>query len=255
MYQILQYLKFLWKSKNQHDVHSPFVFDFVTKCLYDKKTYPEYRQIENFRKKLKSDQTKLQIDDLGAGSRILNSHERKISELAKTSGSSQKQSRLLVRLAKYFQPNKILELGTSLGISTYAFALGSEEAKIITVEGAKQLFDFTSNQAEFEGRNIHFFNNNFENQLEQFSEEKWDMVFLDGDHTKDGTLNYFESLLKNLHNNSVLIIDDIYWSNGMTEAWELIKTHPKVKVTVDLFFKGLVFFREEQAKENFKIRL
>jgi hypothetical protein len=41
----------------------------------------------------------------------------------------------------------------------------------------------------------------------------------------------------------------------MKEAWEIIKVHPQVTVTVDLFWIGLVYFKKGQVKEDFLIRI
>ena len=82
-----------------------------------------------------------------------------------------------------------------------------------------------------------------------------DLIFFDGNHQKEATLNYFNQLLPLAHNDSVFIFDDIHWSKGMEEAWEKIKKHPEVRVTIDSFYWGIVFFRKEQEKEHFTIRL
>jgi predicted O-methyltransferase YrrM len=80
-------------------------------------------------------------------------------------------------------------------------------------------------------------------------------VFVDGNHQKEATLRYFKLCLPKVHENSLLIFDDIYWSRGMKEAWNEIKAHPEVTVTVDLFWIGLVYFRKGQVKEDFVIKL
>ena len=85
--------------------------------------------------------------------------------------------------------------------------------------------------------------------------QPFDLIFIDGNHQKKATLNYFEKLLSSMHNDSVMIFDDIHWSKEMEEAWEEIKLHPEVSVTIDIFHWGLVFFRREQAKEHFVIRV
>ena len=84
---------------------------------------------------------------------------------------------------------------------------------------------------------------------------QYSILFIDGNHQKEATLSYFEKLLPTVHNDSVMIFDDIHWSKGMEEAWEEIKAHPKVKVSIDTFQWGLVFFRREQEKEHFVIRV
>ena len=49
---LLAYLKFWLKSKNHHGVQSPFVYNFVTKCLYNKSNYNDYDRLKSYRKNL-----------------------------------------------------------------------------------------------------------------------------------------------------------------------------------------------------------
>ncbi|APY10020.1 methyltransferase [Seonamhaeicola sp. S2-3] len=254
MYQIIQYIKFLIKSTNQHGVHSPFVFNLVTKCFYNKNDYPAYNQIKKYRKSLLKNKHVIEITDLGSGSKKTKSNKRQVSEIAKTSGSSLKHAKLLFRLTNYFQPETIIELGTSLGIATQAMSLGNLDAKITSIEGCSNISAFSKEKLKT-FKNINLINADFSNILQKLNLNKYDFVFFDGNHQKEATLHYFETLLPKAHNNSVFIFDDIYWSKQMTEAWETIKQHPKVTVTINTFHWGFVFFRKEQAKEHFTIRV
>ncbi len=252
MYQILQYLKFLLTSTNQHGVHSPFVFDLVTKCLYDKTTYNDYALLKVYRKALLSNKEKIAITDFGAGSRRMKTTQRTIKDIANTL----KRAKLLYRLVNYLKPSQILELGTSLGIATQAMALGNNEARVASIEGCPNVSKVAKQQLEtFIIGNHTLKIGRFEAFLPSLKQSKWDLIFFDGNHQKEATLHYFEQFLPTINNDSLFIFDDIYWSKGMTEAWGVIKKHPKVTVTIDTFFWGLVFFRKEQAKENFKIRV
>lgn len=252
MYQIIAYIKFLAKASNQHGVHSPFIYNFVTKCLYDKEKHPAYNELDNYRNLLKDSKIKLEITDLGEGSRVLSPNKRKVSDMVKTSSSSKKESKLLYRVAKYFNFNSILELGTSLGMGTCAFNLANPLSKITTIEGCPNTSDYAkSNFIE----NINFIKGDFASTIVGLQETAFDCIYFDGHHNKEATIQYFESLLHKARNETVFIFDDIYWSKGMTEAWEYIKNHDAVSVTVDCFHLGFVFFRKEQAKEHFKIRL
>ncbi|HEX9828352.1 MAG TPA: class I SAM-dependent methyltransferase [Flavobacteriaceae bacterium] len=256
MYQALQYIKFLLTSTNQHGVHSPFVYDLVTKCFYDKANHESYPKLKSYRKALRSNTDKITITDLGAGSRRFNAEERPVNKLAKTSGTTLKRAKLLFRIVKYLKPKHILELGTSLGIATQAMALGNHEATVTSIEGCPNVSTLAKQHLDsFQVQNAVLKTGRFEDHLPMLSQHQWDLIFFDGNHQKEATLQYFEQLLPSAHNGSVFIFDDIYWSKSMTEAWETIKQHPKVTVTIDTFFWGMVFFRKEQAKENFKIRL
>lgn len=255
-YQIIAYLKFLVKSKNQHGVHSPFVFDLVTKCFYCDTNYPEYTELKSYRNSLLTNSQIIEITDFGSGSRVFDSNKRVVKDIAKNSGTSLKRAKLLYRLIRYFQPKSSLELGTSLGIGTFSMALAKSDAYIATIEGCPEISKFTKHQLEkFEIDNVQLKTGPFSQIIPSLDKTNWDFVFFDGHHDKEATLNYFEQLLPTIHNDSVFIFDDIHWSKGMTEAWDSIKKHPKVTVTIDTFFWGFVFFRKEQVKENFIIRL
>ena len=258
--QIKSYLKFLFHSKNEHGVHSPFVFDLVTKCFYDTTKYPEYETLKSYRKSLLENKNTIEVTDFGAGSRVFKSNTREISKIAQTAGITQKNAELLFRIVRYFQPKSVLEIGTSLGLATSALSLGNDKAKIITLEGCPN----TMKAAKFELKNskfqnIEFLNTKFEDYLTNCqlntpdSYRDCQLIYFDGNHSKKATLSYFESLLPTISNESVWIFDDIHWSEEMEEAWEIIKKHPKVSVTIDTFQWGIVFFRTEQMKEHFII--
>ena len=254
-YQILSYLRFLWRSTNQHGVHSPFVYKLVTECFYDKKRYSEYSILRNHRKELIKDPELIHVRDFGAGSKVFRSDVRKVSDIAKTAGIRKKRQQLLFRLVRYLQPTSILELGTSMGISTMAMALASAEATIRTVEGcsntankARELFE------KFKIQNVAIHLSDFDTFLSE-DDSKFDLIYLDGNHSKDATISIFKRLLSKVQNDSVIIFDDIYWSREMTEAWEIIVAHPEVTVSIDTFQWGIVFFRKEQVKEHFEIRV
>ena len=257
MYQLIKFLQFLFSSKNHHGVHSPFVFQLVTKCLYDKSFYPEYKLLSKYRNELFLDNQILEIDDFGVGSKVMVSKKRTVKQIAKIAGSSKGFSKFAFRLAKYQNVQSILELGTSLGLATSALALSKPNIQIDTVEASRSVILKAENQLSsiINNSKINFHHQTFDNFIRSLaSSVRYDLIFFDGNHQKEATLRYFEQLLFTAHNDSVWVFDDIYWSKSMTQAWEIIKEHPKVKVTIDLFQWGLVFFRREQEKEHFKLR-
>jgi len=257
LFQIKAYLKFLWNSKNEHGVHSPFVFSLLTKCFYDKKVKAEYDILKKYRKSLLQNKNFIEVTDFGAGSKVFKSNKRQISKIAKTAGISPKRAELLFRVTNYFQPNNILEIGTSLGLATSALALGNTNANVITIEGCPETTNVAKNQLnQFDCNNVENVNSEFESFLisENIQSAIYNLIYFDGNHSKKATLTYFDLLLPTIDNDSVWIFDDIHWSPEMEEAWEIIKNHPKVTVTIDTFQWGFVFFRYEQKKEDFVIR-
>jgi len=255
-----KYIQYYLTASNSkgHGVHSPFVFDLITKVLNDDREFYCYETIENRRNSLMHDNTVLTIEDFGAGSRVASHHQRAISFIAKFSLKPRKFSRLFFRLVNYFHPKYIIELGTSLGITAAYMASADTNAQVTTMEGAKAVATVARKNFTALGiKNIKIVEGNFDETLQKVLKQtpSVDFAFVDGNHRKLPTLNYFEQLLQNADEHSVLIFDDIHWSQEMEEAWEQIKSHPRVTLTVDLFFIGLVFFRNEQKeKQHFVIR-
>ncbi|MBX2828029.1 MAG: class I SAM-dependent methyltransferase [Flavobacteriaceae bacterium] len=254
-YMLLSYLNYLFRSTNKHGIHSPFVYDLVTKCFNDKKRYPVYSILLKHRKSLQKSKERIEVTDFGAGSRIFKDNQRRVSKIAKNAGISVKRQRLLYRLTRYFGAEKILELGTSVGLGTVALALGSEEGRVKTVEGCPNTaWVAQTHFKQFNIDTIELHNQSFESFFKNDA-SRYDLVYVDGNHDKSNTLNYFHLLLDRIHNNSVIIFDDIYWSPEMTAAWEEIKGHDRVTVSIDTFQWGMVFFRKEQTKQHFTLRL
>ncbi|WP_299114725.1 O-methyltransferase [uncultured Winogradskyella sp.] len=256
MYQILAYIKFLLKSTNQHGVHSPFVYDFITKCLYDNTQYEAYSNIKAFRKQLLQSKDTLEIKDFGVGSKRMSANKRSVSKMVKNSSSSLKDTKLLFRISQYFQFKYTLELGTSLGVGTQALSLGNASNKIITIEGCPNTFQYSKNKFKvLELSNISPINSDFKSAIKQLGKKTLDCIFFDGHHNREATLEYFNLLISKTHNDSVFIFDDIYWSKDMTQAWREIILDSRITASVDCFNLGFAFFRKEQPKQHFTIRL
>ncbi len=257
LFQPKSYLKFLLKSSNQHGVHSPFIYGLVNQCFYDKSSKDWYPQYKNYRDSLLNNNTTITIEDFGAGSKALKSKQRKVAEIAKNAGITVSRGELLGRLASYFNTNTILEIGTSLGLATSCLALSNPKATITTLEGCTATATVAIDKfKEFNFKNINTIIGNFNETLTRaLGNNKFDLIYFDGNHQKDATIAYFNQCLTHAHNESVFIFDDIYWSKGMKEAWKYIKEHPKVTITIDTFHWGIVFFRKEQVKEHFVVRV
>ncbi|HKG08405.1 MAG TPA: class I SAM-dependent methyltransferase [Pedobacter sp.] len=254
---LCDYLKHRFTSKSRHGTHSPFVYKLTDEVIYDFKHKKDYQSIEEQRKKLFNDDSVIAVTDLGAGSHLNKNRTKKISQIAKNALKSPSLAQLIYRLAKERRPQYIVELGTCLGITTAYLSKGAPEANIVTIEGCPETAGVAyRNFQDLALDNIELQVGNFDLLFPRLIEqaEKLDFVYIDGNHRKEATLNYFKWCVPKVHEQSLLIFDDIYWSAGMKEAWEEIKAHPEVSVTVDLFWIGLVYFKKGQAKEHFKIR-
>lgn len=255
--RIGSYLGHLVRARNRHGVHSPFVYDLISHVLRPRIELPEFETIEAQRADLlDSDQT-IRVNDLGAGSRVFDQPTRAVADIAKTALKPAAQAQLLFRLSRYFRTQQVLELGTSFGISTLYLALGANEGTVYTIEGCPQTMRIAQHHFDqLKQRNIQAVLGSFRSKLPETLQKMGtvDLAFIDGHHAKEPTLEYFEQILPKAHNGTVFVLDDIHWSPGMEQAWETIKAHPRVTVSVDLYNLGLVFLRTEQAKEHFTLR-
>ncbi|MGN7203159.1 O-methyltransferase [Pedobacter sp. SAFR-022] len=252
------YLLHRLSAKSRHGTHSPFVYKLADEVIYDKRQYEDYHIIEAQRKRLLKDDSMVQVTDLGAGSHLNKDRTKKVKQIAKNALKSPALAQLIFRLAKFNKPKLIIELGTCLGITTSYLSKAAPKAKVITIEGCPQTAAVAGkNFEELQLENIRLEVGNFDHILPGIldAQQQLDFVYIDGNHRKDATLNYFKWCLPKVHENSMLIFDDIYWSAGMKEAWAEIKAHPQVTVTVDLFWIGLVFFKKGQARQDFKLKV
>lgn len=256
-FRIKLFFSFLVKSTNQHGVHSPFVYNLVTKCFYAKTNAKDISLFKKIKCSLLQNKTVINVKDYGKGSKVFKTNNRKIFEITKIAGISNKKAHLLIRLIQYFKPSKILEIGTSVGLATSAMCLANINSKITTLEGCPNTADVaTTLFKNFQLSNIFQIIGNFENTLiPACNKNIFDFIYFDGNHSKKSTLYYFEICLKSTSNNSIFIFDDISLSKEMKEAWIEIIKHPKVTVSIDTFFWGIIFFRKEQAKQHFTIRI
>jgi predicted O-methyltransferase YrrM len=254
---IYDFLKHRFTSKTRHGTHSPFVYKLTDEVIYDISDKSDYKRIEAQRKKLLHDERMIQVTDLGAGSHLNKNRSKSIKQIAKNALKRPRLAQLIYRLAKDNQPDLVIELGTCLGLTTAYLATAVPDKEVVTIEGCPQTAAVAAaNFQALQLKNVELRVGNFDDLLPALiaEKQKLDFVYIDGNHRKEATLNYFKWCLPKVHENSLLIFDDIYWSAGMKEAWEEIKQHPEVTVTIDLFWIGLVYFKKGQAKEHFKIR-
>jgi predicted O-methyltransferase YrrM len=254
---ITDFLFHRFSAKTRHGIHSPFVYKLIDEVIYNRGPAPEYAAIEHVRRALLQDQRQISVTDLGAGSHLNTGKRKTISKIAKNALKPPRLAQLIYRLAKFSQPETIVELGTCLGITTSYLAHAAPAAKVISVEGCPQTAAVAAGTLRQTGsEKVTLLTGNFDALFPEIvsSLGRVDFVFIDGNHRKQATLDYFTQCLPKVHGNTLLIFDDIYWSKGMKEAWETIRAHPQVTLTVDLFWIGLVYFRQGRAKEHFKVR-
>ncbi len=215
-------------------------------------------KIEAIRHKLLCDETVLQVEDFGAGSTSGLTNKRTVKRIASTSLKPKKYAQLLYRIVQKYQPNTIVELGTSLGITTSYLASAAPLSHVFTFEGSSAIAEQSNSVfQQLQIHNISLIKGPFQETLPSKLEEinQIDFAFLDGHHQYEATVRYFECLLPKIPESGIVILDDIHWSKGMEQAWEEIRRNPRVKISIDLFFVGILFFRSEQfEQEHFTLR-
>ena len=220
--------------------------------------YRAYAAVENRRRQLLNSPASISVTDFGAGSHTGAGRQRRIADIARTAAKPRHLAQLLFRLVNYFRPATILELGTSLGLTTAYLASADSRHRVITFEGCPNVAAVAHETfTALELRNVEVVVGNIDDTLAPALaalSAPIDFAFFDGNHRYEPTLRYFELCQQHRTADSVFVFDDIHWSEDMERAWEAIKAHPDVTLTVDLFYIGLVFFRKNQPKQHFWLR-
>lgn len=262
LFQSMEYLIWLKKSRKLHGIHGPFLYQFLKDCVFNDYQKEIFTEIENQRELLLSDTTVLKYTDFGAGSRLQKEItepvkvRRRVKDLAYSSLKSKKYCRLFHRISNYLAVKRVLELGTSFGITTSYLACSDQNPGIQTIEGgdavaqrAKTIFD------RLNLKNIQIYQGEFSEMLAQIiKHQKYDMIIVDGNHKGREVWNYFNLLQKHMSEEGVFIIDDIRWSKSMLDGWKKIILHKKVTLSLDFFDLGMVFFNTKLSKENMVVR-
>jgi predicted O-methyltransferase YrrM len=249
--------RFYRAADTKYTIHSPFVYDFIENILEDDRLYYAYHEVETVRKLLLTYHDEIEVTDYGAGSKYTKASMRPIRQIAKTALSSPAFCRLLFRIVKYYKPQHILEMGTSLGISTAYLRMGALDSQLHTLEGCPNIAEradrvFQRLKLKDIQLRVGPFSETLKTSLETL--QQVDLVFFDGNHRLQPTLDYYEQVLPFSNEHSIFIFDDIYWSEEMRRAWEQLKEKPEVTLSIDLFSMGLLFFRKDfKSKQHFKI--
>lgn len=252
--RILKYFQHLITARNTggHGVHSPFIFHFIRDILSEKYPYYVFNDIERVRNRMLSCAQTIEVADFGTGV----SRSRSIANIAREALKSSGQAQLLFRIIRHYGFRNILELGTSLGITTMYLASVSTKCRCITLEGCPQISAVAQqNFDRLKLSQIKLITCNIDEQLEDIiaTYGRQDFIFIDANHRYEPLMRYFKLCLNHIGDDSVIVVDDIYWSPEMEQAWKAIKEHPRVKSTIDIFHMGIIFFHPMLAKKHYKV--
>lgn len=247
----------LSRHRRGHGIHSPFVYDLVSRVFGNNTDQSVVLKVERIREMMLSDKRIISVNDLGSGSVSLKTKNRKVSEIAKHSSVSGKYGKLLSDMAVEFGEKMIIELGTSLGISTMYLAASRPDTTVYTIEGSPEIAGIArQNFIAANLSNINLLEGSFDDILQVLKLEgvKPGLVFIDGNHRKKPLLKYFNTIADFSDTKTVVIVDDINYSREMNEAWNILKQHTKVSIAIDLFQMGILFFKEGISRSDYTIR-
>jgi predicted O-methyltransferase YrrM len=238
-------IRYFIRAKTKYDIHSPFVVDFIQYVLEDRRLYYAFPELNRMRHRLLHDSGTIQVTDLGAGSKVNSKKTRQVKDIAAHSAISESTAQWLFKMVIHYQPKTILELGTSLGISTIHLAAGTHQGQVFTIEGCPETAAVAQQTFNTMGMsNLHLLVGAFAQVLPPLltEMEKLDLVFIDGDHKKGACSGYFDLCLSKIHEKSIVVIADIHWSPEMEDCWEEIKQNQSVRLSIDLWHLGILFF-------------
>lgn len=255
-HQAISYLNHWLTEVNSHSLQAPFIYNIYTKFIQSDYNKTRFEEVEKTRKNLLHSDFLVSPTTYGAESSIHPSAQKvKASTITKKGVTSPKVSRLLARLIDYCEAKTILELGTSFGLNTLYLAQNNDTT-VKTFEGSKDIANVAlTNFEHFQKSNIELKLGNIDDTLPSFLDARIniDFAYIDANHRYKATISYFEAIIKRMHDDSILVLDDIYWSKEMTQAWNEIKNHRQVTHSIDLYTLGIVFFKPDLVKTNYRL--
>ena len=269
LYRVSTWLKHYLTAWNTggEGVHSPYLFEWVRMVMSDKHAYRVWEDIESVRARMLVSDQVVEFVDYGSGGGRKGEGakgEKRVKDIAKGSLARAKYAQMLFRLVNWLghqlrEENRgltIVELGTSLGVTTAYLAGVDTRDKVYTYEGCEAVAKIAmDNWKELRMSNIDCRVGPIDEVQLQCSLERVDVAFVDANHTYEASLKYFDILAQKVHEKSVVVMDDIHHSEEMERAWREICADERVTSTIDLYQMGLVFFDKHYWKRNYRMRL
>lgn len=262
-YRVKAWLRHQLTARNSggHGIHSPYLFEWVRMVMNDPHRFYAWDKIEQVHERLLSDERELVFVDYGSGASV-KGEERvlKVCDIAKTSLSKKKYAQMLARLVNWLGTSDkpetrsltIVELGTSLGITTAYMAAMDSRNKVVTYEGCSAVSSIARETWKALGiRNIDCRVGEIQVDVLSADLQQVDVVFVDANHTYAGTRAYLNILLEKVHAKSVIVIDDIHYSPAMEQAWREICADERVTSSMDLYQMGMLFFDPHFWKRHY----
>lgn len=267
-YRVVSWLRHwltAWNTGGE-GVHSPYLFEWVRMVMSDKSAYYVWKDIEALREVMLRDERVIAFVDYGSGRGQSDDKKKSdclVKDIAKRSLARKQYAQMLYRLVNWLGNGRsldIVELGTSLGVTTAYLAAVRSGNRVVTLEGCEAVAEVARENWKKLGLN------NVECLVGEITEASLrstvatlnrgvDIAFIDANHTYASTREYFNVLAENVHEKSVIVVDDIHHSEEMERAWKEICADVRVTSTIDLYQMGLVFFDKHYWKRNYRMRL
>lgn len=252
-HQLKAFTRHWLTSVDKHSIHSPFFFDFYNKVILDKVDPDRFNEIEKLRANLLINSSEVEVTDFGAGSKKLTGTKRKLMDIASTSLTPQKFARLYHNIINFQEAKNVVELGTSLGVTSLYLAK-RESCHVTTFEGSHSLVNVALTNFEFfDTHNIELIEGDINSTLSEFVQNpaKINFVLMDAHHKYESTMHYFDLMMRRLDEKSIVVLDDIHWSEEMERAWNELRASQLVYGSIDLFRCGILFFDPDINRQHF----
>ncbi|MEW4924931.1 class I SAM-dependent methyltransferase [Algibacter sp. 2305UL17-15] len=216
-----------------------------------------FNNCETYRDKLLIDATEITYEIFSLDETAL------VQDICRKAASKEKWCRFLYYMVKNTENPNILEIGTNLGISgSYMLeAMKGKNGKFITMEGLPQLCSISAAQFStiVSPSNFEVVQGLYDDTFPKVIEKDitYDLIFIDGNHKKEPTRDYFNALKSKIKQSAIFVFDDIYWSDGMKETWEIIKKDSNVNFSMDMYEQGIVVIDKNESlpKKHFNLHL
>ena len=230
-------ISYLLRSKENEKL--PDIFnEFILDSTFQMSSFVECCE---YRVNMLADNTEIKVTDFGTGK----SGTRKVKQIARKSSTEPRYGGVMQKIIDAFGIETALELGTSIGIGTMFLAKVNHKIKVTTIEGCPETYKFA--KTEFDKRkiaNVTFINDNFDHLFDSnmLNGQRFELVYIDGNHTYEATIKYFDKIVKNnCGQKSIIVIDDINWSREMFDAWTEISSRMPNSLRINLFRMGIIF--------------
>jgi len=238
----LQKLYRLVFCRGGYGVHSPFVFELITKVIEEKRAYYCYESLRKIRWQLQQEERKIKIGN----------KEMSVKRALRQHCFSTSECELLFRLANYFQPAMIGVVGSGLGLVPLYLAAYSKTMQCVVFEPEQDIAQIAQNVIHKSVKaSIDVIEKAFDTAHLPLA-HPYDLIVWGKGIAEEFTVDVFEKILPHVAEQCVLVLSGINDSSKAKQTWQTICTHPRVTVTVDLCTLGIIYLHPNLNRKTYK---